>query len=67
MNILLYGGGLFQQFLMDMYVKVESMTLDWYPLPKHQKLFGWNSTRVSSTQFRLVRHVLPRLGEELSH
>jgi hypothetical protein len=66
MNILLYAGRLFQQFLMDMYVKVESMRLDWYSLPKHQKKIRWNSTGVSSTHFRLVRHVLPRLEEELS-
>jgi hypothetical protein len=37
-NILFYGGRLFQQWLMDMYVKVESMRLDWYSLPKHQKI-----------------------------
>jgi hypothetical protein len=37
-NIKFYGGSLFQQWLMDMYVKVESMTLDWYSLPKHQKI-----------------------------
>jgi hypothetical protein len=37
-NILFYGGRLFQQWLMDMYVKVEFMRLDWYSLPKHQKI-----------------------------
>jgi hypothetical protein len=37
-NILLYGGRLFQQFLMNMWVKVESMRLDWYSLSKHQKI-----------------------------
>jgi hypothetical protein len=37
MNILFYGGRPFQQFLVDMYVKVEYMRLDWYSLPKHQK------------------------------
>ena len=37
-NIMFYGGRLFQQWLMDMYVKVESMRLDWYSLPKHQKI-----------------------------
>jgi hypothetical protein len=37
-NILFYGGRLFQQWLMGMYVKVESMRLDWYSLPKHQKI-----------------------------
>jgi hypothetical protein len=34
-NVLFYGGRLFQQWLMDMHVKVESMKLDWYSLPKH--------------------------------
>jgi hypothetical protein len=34
-NIMFYGGRLFQQWLVDMYVKVESMRLDWYSLPKH--------------------------------
>jgi hypothetical protein len=37
-NIMFYGGRLFQQWLMDMYVKVEFMRLDWYSLPKHQKI-----------------------------
>jgi hypothetical protein len=37
-NIMFYGGRLFQQWLVDMYVKVESMRLDWYSLPKHQKI-----------------------------
>jgi hypothetical protein len=36
-NILFYGGRFFQQWLMDMYVKVESMRLDWYSLSKHQQ------------------------------
>jgi hypothetical protein len=37
-NIMFYGGRLFQEWLVDMYVKVESMRLDWYSLPKHQKI-----------------------------
>jgi hypothetical protein len=37
-NILFYGGRLLQQLLVDMYVKIESMRLDWYALPKHQKI-----------------------------
>jgi hypothetical protein len=37
-NIMFYGGWLFQQWLVDMYVKVESMRRDWYSLPKHQKI-----------------------------
>jgi hypothetical protein len=35
---LFYGGRLFQQWLVDMYVKVESMRLDWYSLPKDPKI-----------------------------
>jgi len=37
-NILLFGGRLFQQWPVDMYIKIESMRLDWYSNPKHQKL-----------------------------
>jgi hypothetical protein len=37
-NIMFYGGRLFQQWLMDMYVKVESMRLDSYSLSEHQKI-----------------------------
>jgi hypothetical protein len=37
-NILFYGGTLFQQWLVDLYVKVETMRHDWYSLPKHQKI-----------------------------
>ncbi|KAL6896781.1 hypothetical protein ACP4OV_007353 [Aristida adscensionis] len=37
-NILLFGGRLFQQWAVDMYIKIESMRLDWYSNPKHQKL-----------------------------
>ncbi|WVZ69848.1 hypothetical protein U9M48_018572 [Paspalum notatum var. saurae] len=32
-NVLHYGGRLFQQWVVDMYVKVESMHLDWYSNP----------------------------------
>ena len=37
-NALLFGGRLFQQWTVDMYIKMESMRLDWYSNPKHQKL-----------------------------
>lgn len=37
-NILLYGGRLFQQWAVDMYVKIESMRLNWYSNPANQKL-----------------------------
>ena len=33
-----YGGRLFQQWLVDVYVKIESMHLDWYSNPEHQKI-----------------------------
>ena len=32
-NIMLFGGQLFQQWVVDMYVKIESMRLDWYSNP----------------------------------
>jgi hypothetical protein len=37
-NILLFGGRLFQQWVVDMYIKIESMRLDWYSSPANQKL-----------------------------
>jgi len=37
-NILLFGGRLFQQWAVDMYIKIESMRLDWYSNPANQKL-----------------------------
>jgi len=37
-NILLFGGRLFQQWAVDMYIKIESMRLDWYSNPDNQKL-----------------------------
>jgi hypothetical protein len=37
-KIVFYGGRLFQQWPIDIYVKVESMRFDWYSLPKHQKI-----------------------------
>ncbi|XP_066341099.1 uncharacterized protein [Miscanthus floridulus] len=37
-NIFFWGGRLFQQWAVDMYVKVESMRLDWYSKPEHQDL-----------------------------
>ena len=32
-NIIRFGGRLFQQWVVDMYVKIESMRLDWYSNP----------------------------------
>ena len=37
-NIFFHGGRLFQQWIVDMYVKIESMRLDWYSNPEHQKI-----------------------------
>ncbi|TVU09090.1 hypothetical protein EJB05_42530, partial [Eragrostis curvula] len=37
-NVLFHGGRLFQQWLIDMYLKVESMRLNWYSRPAHQKI-----------------------------
>jgi hypothetical protein len=36
-NILLFGGRLFQQWAVDMYIKIETMRLDWYSKPSNQK------------------------------
>ncbi|KAL6909791.1 hypothetical protein ACP4OV_001450 [Aristida adscensionis] len=37
-NILLFGARLFQQWAVDIYIKIESMRLDWYSNPDNQKL-----------------------------
>jgi len=37
-NIFFHGGRLFQQWIVDMYVKIESMRLDWYSNPEHPKI-----------------------------
>ncbi|EEC75772.1 hypothetical protein OsI_12678 [Oryza sativa Indica Group] len=37
LNIILFGGRLFQQWAVDMYIKIESMRLDWYSKPENQK------------------------------
>jgi hypothetical protein len=37
-NVFFHAGRLFQQFAVDMYVKVESMRLDWYVKPAHQAI-----------------------------
>jgi hypothetical protein len=37
-NIILFGGRLFQQWVVDMYIKIESMRVDWYSNPDNQKL-----------------------------
>lgn len=37
-NILLHGRRLFQQWVVDIYIKIESMRLDWYSKPENQAL-----------------------------
>ncbi|XP_022681717.1 uncharacterized protein LOC105914289 [Setaria italica] len=37
-NVFFHAGCLFQQLLVDWYIKVESMCLDWYSKPTHQVL-----------------------------
>ncbi|XP_062179629.1 uncharacterized protein LOC133884291 [Phragmites australis] len=37
-NILLYGRRLLQQWVVDIYIKIESMRLDWYSKPENQVL-----------------------------
>jgi hypothetical protein len=37
-NILLFGGRLFQQWCVNMYIKIEPMRLDWYSNPDNKKL-----------------------------
>jgi len=36
--IFFYGDRLFQQWIVDIYIKIESMRLDWYSNPEHQKI-----------------------------
>lgn len=37
-NVFFCGGRLFQQWIADMYIKTESMRLDWYSKPANQKI-----------------------------
>jgi hypothetical protein len=50
-NILLFGGRLFQQWAVDMYIKIESMRLDWYSNPDNQKL-------IRAELYQVTNHVL---------
>jgi hypothetical protein len=50
-NILLFGGRLFQQWVVDMYIKIESMRLDWYSNPDNQKLIQAELYQVSYAVF----------------
>ena len=46
-NIVLFGGRLFQQWAVDMYIKIQSMRLDWYSNPANQKLIRAELYQVS--------------------
>ena len=50
-NILLFGGRLFQQWAVNMYIKIESMRLDWYSNPDNQKL-------IRAELYQVTNHVL---------
>ena len=47
-NVFFHAGRLFQQFAVDMYVKVESMRLDWYVKPANQAIIRADLYQVSS-------------------
>jgi hypothetical protein len=49
-NVFFRGGRLFQLWIVDMYTKIESMQLDWYSHPAHQKV-------IQADLIRLVRIV----------
>ena len=55
-NILLFGGRLFQQWGVDMYVKIESMRLDWYSNPDNQKLIRAELYQVSYAMFYYLQY-----------
>ena len=55
-NVSLFGGRLFQQWTVDMYIKMESMRLDWYSNPKHQKLIRAELYQVSKSDCILSDH-----------
>ena len=48
LNAFFHAGRLFQQFAADMYVKVESMRLDWYAKPAHHDIIRANLYQVRS-------------------
>jgi hypothetical protein len=51
----------------DMYVKVESMRLDRYLLPKHQKIIRVELYRGIVNKLKAGEAVLLRLGDSLSY
>jgi hypothetical protein len=46
-NTFFHGGCLFQQWIVDMYIKIESMRLEWYSNPNHQKIIRADLHQVS--------------------
>jgi hypothetical protein len=46
-NIILFGARVFQQWAVDMYIKMETMRLDFYSKPKNQKLIRADLYQVS--------------------
>jgi hypothetical protein len=46
-NIILFGARAFQQWAVDMYIKMETMRLDFYSKPKNQKLIRADLYQVS--------------------
>jgi hypothetical protein len=50
-NIILFGGRLFQQWAVDMYIKIETMRLDWYSKPANQKIIRADLYQVTCFYF----------------
>ena len=46
-NIILFGGRAFQQWAVDMYIKMETMRLDFYSKPMNRKLIRVDLYQVS--------------------
>uniref|UniRef100_A0A0E0RB78 Uncharacterized protein n=1 Tax=Oryza rufipogon TaxID=4529 RepID=A0A0E0RB78_ORYRU len=45
LNIILFGGRFFQQWAVDICIKIESMRLDWYSNPVNQKRYELSYTK----------------------
>jgi hypothetical protein len=66
-NIMFYGGRLFQPWLVDMDVKVESMRLDWYSLLKHQKIIRAELYRGIVNMLKAGEARASEVGDSLSY
>jgi hypothetical protein len=53
--VLFHAGRLFQQLLVDWYVKVESMRLDWYSKPAQQAIIHADLYQVCSYYFLKIK------------